>query len=343
LFLNSGTSALHVALQVLKSRHGWSDGDEVIVPAVTFVATSNIILHNNMKPVFVDVDRATYNIDPTKIEEKITNRTRAIIPVHLLGLPAAMDPIRELATTYKLAIIEDSAETMFATYNNRSVGSLGDIGCFSTYVAHFLVTGVGGLATTNDPELAVDMRSVMNHGRDSIYIGSKDDHGVDDARFHEIIERRFRFINVGHSFRCTEMEAAIGIGQLSRKDEIVQRRREIAERYTRELAEFQDYIQLPSSPPDRTHSYMLYGIVTKRDTKRKLVHYLEELNIETRDMLPLINQPIYRRLYGNLEEQCPVAKWINNNGFYIGCHSYMNDAEVDFVIEAFRNFFRTRA
>jgi dTDP-4-amino-4,6-dideoxygalactose transaminase len=342
LFLNSGTSALHIALQVLKSRHGWSDGDEVIVPAVTFVATSNIVLHNNMKPVFVDVDRATYNIDPTKIEEKITNRTRAIIPVHLLGLPAAMDPIRELAATYKLAIIEDSAETMFATYNNRSVGSLGDIGCFSTYVAHFLVTGVGGLATTSDPELAVDMRSVMNHGRDSIYIGSKDDHGVDDVTFHEIIERRFRFINVGHSFRCTEMEAAIGIGQLSRKDEIVQRRREIAERYTRELAEFQEYIQLPSCPPDRTHSYMLYGIVTRRDTKRKLVHYLEELNIETRDMLPLINQPIYRRLYGNLEEQYPVAKWINNSGFYIGCHSYMDDAEVDFVIEAFRNFFRTR-
>lgn len=342
LFLNSGTSALQVALQVLKSRHGWSDGDEVIVPAVTFVATSNVVLHNNLKPVFVDVEAATYNIDPAKIEEKITNRTRAVIPVHLLGLPAAMGPIRELAQVYKLAIVEDSAETMFARYKGKSVGSLGDIGCFSTYVAHFLVTGVGGLATTNDPDLAIDMRSVMNHGRDSIYIGSKDDHGVDDETFHEIIERRFRFVNVGHSYRCTEMEAAIGIGQLSRKDEIVARRREIAERLTRELSEFSDLIQLPSCPSDRTHSYMLYGLVTRKDFKRKLVHYLEEMNIETRDLLPLINQPIYRRLYGNLEEHYPVAKWINNNGFYIGCHSYMSDAEVDFVIEAFRNFFRTQ-
>lgn len=342
LFLNSGTSALQVALQVLKNRHGWSDGDEVIVPAVTFVATSNIVLHNNMKPVFVDVEPSTYNIDPGRIEEKISNRTRAIIPVHLLGLPAAMDPIRELAKVYKLAVIEDSAETMFARYKGRSVGSLGDIGCFSTYVAHFLVTGVGGLATTNDPELAVDMRSVMNHGRDSIYIGSKDDHGVDDATFHEIIERRFRFVNIGHSYRCTEMEAAIGIGQLSRKDEIVTRRREIAERLTRDLSEFQDMIHLPSCPPDRTHSYMLYGLVTRKDFKRRLVHYLEELNIETRDLLPLINQPIYRRLYGNLEEHYPVARWINNNGFYIGCHSYMSDAEVDFVIEAMRSFFRTQ-
>jgi dTDP-4-amino-4,6-dideoxygalactose transaminase len=138
------------------------------------------------------------------------------------------------------------------------------------------------------------------------------------------------------------MEAAIGIGQLSRKDEIVARRREIAERLTRDLSEFQDMIQLPSCPPDRTHSYMLYGVVTRKDFKRKLVRYLEELNIETRDLLPLINQPIYRRLYGNLEEHYPVAKWINNNGFYIGCHSYMSDAEVDFIIEAVRSFFRTQ-
>lgn len=340
-FMNSGTSALHVALQVLKDRHGWSNGDEVLVPSVTFVATSNIVLHNNMKPVFVDVEPDTYNIDPLKIEEKITNRTRAIIPVHLLGLPAAMGPILDLAHIYKLKIIEDSCETMFAKYKGRSVGSLGDIGCFSTYVAHFLVTGVGGIATTNDAELAVDMRSAMNHGRDSIYVASTDDHDVDDETFHEIIERRFRFVSIGHSFRCTEMEAAIGIGQLSRKDEIVKRRREIAERYTRGLAPFQNVIQLPICPPDRTHSYMLFGLVTKLDVKKKLVHYLEELNIETRDMLPLTSQPIYRRLFGNMDERYPVAKWINENGFYIGCHSYMTDEEVDFVIEAIGNFCRT--
>jgi dTDP-4-amino-4,6-dideoxygalactose transaminase len=231
---------------------------------------------------------------------------------------------------------------MFAKYKGKSVGSLGDIGCFSTYVAHFLVTGVGGLATTNDPELAVDMRSAMNHGRDNIYIGSKDDHDVDDATFHEIIERRFRFVNVGHSFRCTELEAAIGIGQLSRQEQIVKRRAEIAARYSRGLAPFQNIIQLPTCPPDRTHTYMLYGLVTKQDIKKKLVHYLEELNVETRDMLPLINQPIYRRLFGNMDAQYPVAKWINDNGFYIGCHSYMTDEEADFVIEAIANFCRTQ-
>jgi perosamine synthetase len=190
----------------LKIRHGWSDGDEVIVPAVTFVATSNIVLHNNMVPNFVDVEADTYNIDPTKIEEKITKRTRAIISVHLLGLPADMDPIVEIAKTYHLSIIEDSCGTMFATYKGRSVGSLGDVGCFSTYVAHFLVTGVGGLATTNNSDLAGDMRSLMNHGRDGIYISCSDDQDSDQKRFLDIVDRRFSFVHIGYSYRCTDID-----------------------------------------------------------------------------------------------------------------------------------------
>ncbi len=339
LFLNSGTSALQIALAALKDRHGWADGDEVIIPAVTFVATANIVLHNALKPIFVDVESDTYNIDPEKIEEKITDKTRAIIPVHLLGLPANMDPIVEIAKTYRLLIIEDSCETMFATYKNRKVGSIGDIGCFSTYVAHFLVTGIGGFAITDNSDLAVDMRSLMNHGRDNIYIGCSDDDEAEGDELQEIIDKRFSFIHVGHSFRATEMEAAIGLGQLERADTIVQKREEIANRYTKGLLSLSEFIQLPIVPKDRTHSFMLYGIVVKNDTKKNLVRYLEDLNIETRDMLPLINQPIYKRLYGNLEDQYPVAKWINKSGFYIGCHSYMKDDEIEFVIKAFHDFF----
>ena len=340
LYMNSGTSALQVALAIMKNHYKWQDGDEVIVPAVTFVATSNIVLHNNMTPVFVDVDPQTYNIDPQKIEEKITPKTRAIIPVHLLGLPASMDTIIEIAKKYRLGIIEDSCETMFAKYKGKSVGSLGDIGCFSTYVAHFLVTGVGGLCTTNNSEFAVDMRSLMNHGRDNIYISSLDDSGLTGEKLHEVIERRFSFIHIGHSFRCTEMEAAIGLGQLERVDEVVRRRKEIANRLTEGLAPFQDRIQLPYCPEDRTHSYMLYGIGLKHDDKRKLVNFLEDLNIETRDLLPLINQPIYKKLFGDLESKYPVAKWVNNSCFYIGCHSYMTDEEVEFIIDAFSEYFQ---
>lgn len=341
LFVNSGTSALHLALQAMKVRYGWSDGDEVIVPAVTFVATSNIVLHNNMLPVFVDVEADTFNIDPDKIEEKITKRTRAIIPVHLLGLPASMGPIMDLAEKYGLKVIEDSCETMFARYNGRLVGSIGDVGTFSTYVAHFLVTGVGGFCTTNQPELADDIRSLMNHGRDTIYISCTDDQDVTGSMLEKIVSRRFSFVQVGHSFRCTEMEAAIGIGQLARADEIIRRRKEIADKFTRELARFSDEIQLPSCPPDRTHSYMLYGVTVRNNTKVKLVNHLESLNIETRDLLPLVNQPIYRRLYGDdLEDRFPVARRINHSSFYLGCHPYMTEEEVAFVIDAFGDYFR---
>ncbi|NQV18409.1 MAG: DegT/DnrJ/EryC1/StrS family aminotransferase [Armatimonadetes bacterium] len=340
LFMNSGTSALHVALAALKDRHGWSDGDEIIVPAVTFVATANIVLHNNMTPVFVDVEPDTFNIDPQKIEEKITGRTRAIIPVHLLGLPATMQPVLEMAEKYRLEVIEDSAECMFAKYKGGSVGSMGVIGCFSTYLAHFIVTGVGGLATTNNSELAVDMRSLMNHGRDGIYLSATDDKGLNGQTLEEVVARRFSFIHVGHSMRCTELEAAIGVGQLAKSKKIIKRRQEIAATFTQGLEEFENRIQLPTCPPDRTHSFMLYGIVLKKESKRKLVNHLEHLNVETRDLLPLINQPIYKRLYGNLEDKYPVAKHINESGFYIGCHPYMNDEEVGFVIEAFKNFFQ---
>jgi perosamine synthetase len=339
LFMNSGTSALHVALAALKERHGWADGDEVLVPSVTFVATSNIVLHNRMVPIFVDVERDTFNIDYSKIEERITPKTRAIIPVHLLGLPATMGPLLEIAGRYGLAVLEDSCETMFATYKGKRVGSMGEVGCFSTYVAHFLVTGVGGLAITNDPELAVHMRSLMNHGRDSIYISCTDDQGVEGNRLQEIIEKRFSFIHLGHSFRCTEMEAALGVGQLARADEIIARRKQIAEYFNRELAPYGDVLQLPTCPPDRTHSYMLYGVALRHERKRSLVNFLESLNIETRDLLPLVNQPVYRRMFGDLEKQYPVAKWVNESGFYIGCHYYMNDEEVEFVVQAFREYF----
>ena len=140
VFTNSGTSALHIALSSIKEKYNMQDGDEVIIPATTFIATSNIVLYNNMKPVFVDVDSHSFNINPNKIEAAITEKTKAIIPVHLLGLPAEMDKIMTIAKKHGLRVIEDSAETMFAKYKGQSVGSFGDIGCFSTYVAHYKKT-----------------------------------------------------------------------------------------------------------------------------------------------------------------------------------------------------------
>ena len=339
-FCNSGTSALHIALAALKERYGWADDDEVIVPSVTFVATSNIVYHNRMRPVFVDVEKTTYNLDPALIEAKITPRTRAIIPVHLTGLPCDMDPILDIARRRKLRVIEDSCETTFGTYKGRKVGSFGDIGCFSTYVAHYIVTGVGGLALTNDPDLAVRLRSLMNHGRDSIYFKIDDDQGVSGAKLHQIVARRFSFVSMGHSFRCTEFEAALGLGQLEQKDALIRARKRNARKLTEGLSDLQDRLQLPAVPSDREHMFMMYPIVVRDAPKTALVNFLEDRGIETRDLLPLINQPVYRKRFGDLERRYPVAHWLNANAFYIGCHPYLTDKEIDTMISTIRRFFK---
>lgn len=341
IFTNSGTSSLHISVAALKEKYGWEDGDEVIVPAITFIATSNVVIHNNLKPVFVDVDPFTFNIDPQKIENSISKRTRAIIPVHLLGLPADMDPILTIAKKYDLKIIEDSAETMFAKYKGKSVGSFGDIGCFSTYVAHYIVTGVGGLTTTSDADLAVRLRSLMNHGRDSIYISIDDDDTKDSQKLKEIISKRFKFVSLGHSFRATEMEAALGLSQLGRKNIIINRRKHVASRYLKELSDLSEFIYFQRTPDGVENVYMLFGVVCKGNFKTELVNFLENNNIETRDLLPLTNQPIYKKIFGDdLEDKYPVAKMLNNNGFYIGCHQYITDNEIDYVISKFHEFFK---
>jgi perosamine synthetase len=337
---NSGTSALQLALQAMKELHGWDDGDEVIVPAVTFVATANIVLHNRMVPILVDVDRHYYDIDPDLIEQAVTPRTRAIIPVHLFGQPANMAPIVEIAKRYSLKIIEDSAETMFANCNGKRVGSLGDIGCFSTYVAHLIVTGVGGINTTSEPEYAIKIRSLLNHGRDSIYLSIDDDDNKLKEELRIIVERRFRFTSIGHSFRATEMEAALGLAQLEEWEVMINQRRRNAGVLTRELSRFDNHLQTPHVRTGSDHSFMMYPVVLRNADKRELVEFLEQNGIETRDMLPMTNQPIYRERLGWQEDDFPIAKWINRSGFYLGCHQDLSDIDLEHIVETFDRFFR---
>ncbi len=337
---NSGTSALQVALQALKEIHGWQDGDEVLIPAVTFVATANIVWHNRMRPVPVDVEPTYYELDPTLIEAKITGRTRAIIPVHLFGQPADMDPIAEIADRHGLKIIEDSAETMFSTYRGRRVGGLGHIGCFSTYVAHLLVTGVGGISITDNPDYAVAMRSLINHGRDSIYISIDDDKDRSTEELRLVVARRFKFVSVGHSFRVTELEAALGLAQLEQWEALIAARRANARSLIHRLAHFESYLQLPKIRPGCEHSFMMFPLVLRNEPKEELVNFLEQNGVETRDMLPLTNQPVYHRLFGWREEDYPVAHWINQNGFYIGCHQELSEFDLDYMAELFERYFR---
>ncbi|MCC2630513.1 MAG: fdtB [Candidatus Paceibacter sp.] len=345
IMVNSGTSALRIAVACLKETEHWKKGDEVLVPAVTFVATSNVVIDHDLTPVFVDVDPLTYNIDPTKIEEKITPRTKCIMVVHLFGQPADMGPIMEIAKKHKLKVIEDSCETMYAKYEGKSVGSFGDIACFSTYVAHLIVTGVGGVAVTNNKKYAEILRSLANHGRDGIYISIDDDKGKKGKELNEVIARRFKFIRPGYSFRVTEMEGALGVAQLEVSAKSFVIRKKNAEYLLEKLRPLSRYIQLPWNPPFVDHVFMMFPLVIKDEAgveKAELTSFLEEKGIETRDMLPLINQPFMIERFGLQGRDFPVADWINNYGFYIGCHQQMGQAELDYIVDCFFEFYKNQ-
>lgn len=337
IVLNSGTSALRIAIAALKEKHGWQDGDEVMIPAITFIADVNVIIHNNLRPVFVDVNPAEYNIDVTKIEARITSRTRAIMPSHLFGLSADMAPLMEIARKHDLRVIEDACESSFARYQGKPVGSFGDIGCFSTYQAHILTTGVGGFTLTNDPDTAVLLRSLANHGRDGIYMQIDDDNGKEGQELQQVIQRRFSFIRPGYSFRITEMEAALGLAEMEDGVEnMIQKRQDNAAALIAALTPYQDVLQLPTWPETSHHVFMMFPIVVKAGSgidRDDLIHYLETHHIETRMMLPILNQPFILKQFGDLSKDYPVAHHINQSGFYIGCHPSITTTDIAYMAQ----------
>lgn len=342
IFANSGTSALHVALGVCRDKFSWHDGDEVLVPAVTFVATSNVILHNRLRPVFVDVEPDYFGMDVSKIEEKITKRTRAVMPVHLFGQSCEMESIFKIAKNYKLKIIEDSCEAMFVKYKGEPVGSMGDIACFSTYATHLITTGVGGFAMTNDPDLAIRIKSYFNHGRDGIYLSIDDDNTKNPVQLFKIVERRFSFVYLGHSMRLTELEAALGLAQLRNWRKIIMKRQKNAQYLTNRLSRFSEFLRLPAIRPGAEHAFMLYPIViaSPKLDRERLVRHLEISGIETRQLMPLLNQPIYKKIFGDIENEYPVAKFLNKNGFIIGCHQDLTPKDLDYMVSVFEKFFK---
>lgn len=338
VFCNSGTSALIVALAALKRRHGWKDGDEVLVPAVTFVATANAVAHARLTPVFVDVEPGTWCVDPEKLEAAALRRARAVIPVHLLGLPADMGAVMAIARRRRWSVVEDSCEAVLARFRGRPVGSFGEAACFSTYAAHQLVTGSGGMALAADAELAVRMRSLIHHGRDEAYLDIDAGRGLTGAALRRHIGRRFRFVERGFGFRPTELEAALGVAQLDRLPGLLERRRALARRMTNGLRDLADRLWLPEAPAGREHSYMNYGLVLRKGSAAGLVSFLEAAGVETRPLLPMLGQPAYARELRR--SAAPVAGLVERGGFYVGCHPLMTDADADYVVERIHAWFR---
>ncbi|MBU2703206.1 dTDP-4-amino-4 [Sporomusaceae bacterium BoRhaA] len=343
---NSGTSALHIALEALKEKYSWPERAEVLVPAITFIATSNACLYAGLQPVFVDVDPITYNMNPNLIESKITSKTVAIMPVHTFGQPCEMDAIVNISKKYNLKIVEDCAEAHFAKYKNKSVGSFSEIASFSTYVAHTITTGVGGIIVTDDTQLAEISRSLIAHGRACTceQCIASNPNAVCKLRMKTKIDKRFMMVRLGYSYRIGELEGALGIAQLENHEYIMKTRKKNADYMTKALQQCQKFLQLPSFPNYVDHSFMMYPIVVKESanfSRNDLVCFLEEHNIESRPMLPLLNQPIYRELFGDLEDDFPVAKWINQQGFYIGCHHGLVVEDLDFVVSVIKDFIQS--
>ena len=265
------TTALHLALHA----SGVGPGDEVIVPSLSFIATANAVLHCGARPVFADVDPRTYNLDPRAAERAITPRTKAIMPVHQVGLPADMDRFLELGERHGVAIVEDAACAIGALYKDRPVGSLGPLTCFSLHPRKVITTGEGGMITLQDADVAARLRRLRAHG---MSVSDLDRHAADKV----IIET---YPEGGWNSRMTDMQAALGLCQMRMLDDILQRRRALAERYTAALASMPhleapydpDYAQrtwqsycvrvLPGSPVDRNElmsALLADGIPTRR-------------------------------------------------------------------------------
>lgn len=344
---NSGTSALHVGLEAMKEKFGWMDCDKrsykVLVPAITFIATSNAVMHAGMTPVFVDVDPKTYNMDPGAMEDKIDADTVAVIPVHTFGQPCEMDEIVAIARKHGLKIMEDCAEGHFATYKGKKVGSFSDIAAYSTYVAHTITTGIGGVITTNDREMMEISRSLIAHGRACTCEKclASDPRTVCPLRMKTEMDKRFMMVRMGYSYRVGELEGALGLGQLENREFIMDTRKANAKYLTEALQDVQKYLQLPYYPEYVDHSFMMYPIVVKRDapfTREDIIKQLESNNIETRPMLPLLCQPIYKQIFGDIEKDYPVAEWIDHSGFYVGCHHGLAREQLDKIVDVIKGF-----
>jgi perosamine synthetase len=307
---NNGTTALHLALTAL----GIGPGDEVVVPALTYIATANAVRYCGATPVLADVEPDTMNLDPADFERRITGRTWAVIPVHLYGHPADMTAITAVAQRHGVAVVEDAAEAHGSRVGGRTVGSLGDAGVFSFFGNKIITTGEGGAVTTDDDALATRLRLLRGQGMDP--------------------ERRYWFQEVGFNYRMTNVAAAIGLAQLERFDVMLQRRREIAARYTSELAGA-DGITLPVERPDTDRVDWLYTVLVDgfaSDDRNTLIELLREDGIETRPVFyPLHLMPPYET---SPAESHPVAERLGAEGISLPTHVLLSDDDVTTVCEA---------
>lgn len=314
----SCTTALHAALSV----SGIGSGDEVIVPSLSFIASANAVMHCGAKPVFVDIDTETCNINAESIEEFVTEKTKAIMPVHQMGLPADIDVIKDMAERYGLEIIEDAACAIGSEYKGKRVGGHGTIACFSFHPRKVITTGEGGMITTDNPEIAERLRMFRHHG---MSVSDLERHHAESV----IIEN---YLQIGYNYRMTDMQAAMGIVQMQRLPEILKKRYDIAGRYNEAFSKI-SCLRVPVVPEYARHNYQSYWLEILGSAplgRNELMERLLEKGISTRRGIMAIHQePCYKQFKVKL----PGTERITENTIILPLYPSMTDEEVQYVID----------
>jgi len=325
--VNSGTAALHLAMDAI----GIKEGDQVIVPTMTFTATAEVVLYFKARPVLVDCEPDTLNIDPDQIERKITSKTRAIIPVHFAGHPCEMDRIMEIARRNNLKVVEDAAHALPARYRNMMVGTIGDITCFSFYATKTIATGEGGMATTDNPDWSKRMRVMSLHGISS---DAWKRYSAEGSWYYEVI-------SPGYKYNLTDVAAAIGIEQLKKCDRFWDARRRIAESYDKAFSDLPE-IRTPVSRCYIEHPRHLYVIQLELErltiTRSQFIELLKEQGIGTSvHFIPLHIHPYYRDALGHKPADFPMASAAYERIVSLPIYPKMTETDVSQVIETVKN------
>jgi len=343
--VSTGTDADALALAVLYD-FGARRGDEVIVPSLSFVSTGNAVLQAGFTPVFVDVDRKTLNIDPKGIGEKITKRTRAVMPVHLMGKPAEMDSIKEAAKNSGLFVIEDAAEAHGAIYKEKPAGSLGDMAAFSLYVAHIISTVEGGIVTTDRTDFAEVLRSLRSHGRackcESCVLNRSSSYCAKRFSYGDNNDIRFIFERIGFSAKMNELEAAVGIGNLEVYRKILNKRRANLYYLLDQVKPFYPYLAtIEKEPHEEIGPHALPMIIQEEAgfTRNRFVAYLEKKGIDTRTLFSSMpTQCAGFRYLGYRPGDFPNAEYIGERGIHIGVHQDIGRKECDYILNVISDF-----
>jgi len=310
--VNSGTSGLHLCVRSL----GIQEGDEVITTPFSFVASANVMLYERAQPVFVDIDPETLNIDVSRVEERVGDATRALLPVHVFGYPCDMEPLVEIAVRHHLKIIEDACEAIGAEYNGQKVGTFGDCGVFAFYPNKQMTTGEGGAIVTDDAKIAQACRIMRNQGRESRWL----DHP-----------------HLGFNYRISDINCALGIAQLERIHETLDRRERVAQMYHDRLKEL-DSLRILGSSPSVKRSWFVYVVILDerftREDRNGIISALGDKGIQTNDyFVPIHLQPFYRKMFGYKRGDFPVAESISDRTIALPFYNYLGETEISYVCE----------